>query len=444
MRLFIFTGNIVIGLLLLFTESTKTLANTTTTVPKQQSRLVQISDVWTRIRLGTKISQVQSQKNDVTNYSEKNSTKALVSRTSNLNRKTNSDRLLIFPKTADTPMYRYTEYGRLKHNVLVFKNTHNQTDFDSIKVTPSSGSYTKPFINHALSLSASISTHRTNIKPQHPHKISQYDRIHKHIDWYTHHSDYLHEVTERARPYLYHIVESLSQHHLPYDLALLPIVESSYQANALSSKSAAGLWQFIPRTGHDFDLHQSKHYDDRLDITASTLAAMRYLTYLNQHFHGDWLLALAAYNCGQGTVDNAVKSNLADGIAVDYWSLHLPEETQEYVPRFLALSNIFANPNAHGLKLNQLKNEPYFVHVKIDQKHDIEYLAEKDFKELAQLANLSYEQFSRLNPGYFKLKLPLDGPFRLIMPAINADQLHQRLTSINLLPNKSAAVSTNL
>jgi soluble lytic murein transglycosylase-like protein len=271
----------------------------------------------------------------------------------------------------------------------------------------------------------------------------KYDRVNKHIVWYTQHHDYLHQVAERARPYLYHIVDSLSKHKLPYELALLPIVESAYQPTALSPKSAAGLWQFIPSTGHDFDLHQSDHYDARLDISASTQAAIRYLSFLKQHFNGDWLLALAAYNCGLGAVDEAIKRNIAEGLDPDYWSLRLPEETQEYVPRFLALSSIFANPAAHGLKLAPVRNEPYFVKVKIDRKHDIEYLAEKDFKEVAQLANLSYEQFIRLNPGYLNPKLAADGPFTFLMPAANANQLHQRLASIAQFLSESPSITAS-
>ncbi len=133
----------------------------------------------------------------------------------------------------------------------------------------------------------------------------------------------------------------------------------------------------------------------------------------------------------------------AEGLGTDYWSLRLPEETQEYVPRFLALSTIFANPAAHGLKLAPVRNEPYFVKVKIDRKHDIEYLADKDFKEIAQLANLSYEQFSRLNPGYLNPKLATDGPFTFLMPAANANQLHQRLASIAQFLNDSTVITAS-
>jgi soluble lytic murein transglycosylase-like protein len=270
-----------------------------------------------------------------------------------------------------------------------------------------------------------------------------YERVNKHIVWYTQHRDYLHQVAERARPYLYHIVDALSKHKLPSELALLPIVESAYQPTAQSPKSAAGLWQFIPGTGHDFDLEQNTQYDARLDIAASTQAAMRYLSFLKQHFNGDWLLALAAYNCGLGAVDAAINRNNIEGLNTDYWSLRLPEETQEYVPRFLALSSIFANPATHGLKLSPVRNEPYFIKVKIDRKNDIKYLAEKDLSAIAQLANLSYEQFSRLNPGYLNSKLATNGPFTLLMPIANANQLHQRLASIAQFVDEPAVTITH-
>ena len=277
----------------------------------------------------------------------------------------------------------------------------------------------------------------TGPTPNNTSQAIKYERVNKHVIWYSQHRDYLRQVAERARPYLYHIVDTLSKHKLPHELALLPIVESAYQPTAQSPKSAAGLWQFIPSTGLDFDLQQNDQYDARLDITASTQAATRYLSFLNQHFKGDWLLALAAYNCGLGTVDAAINRNVAEGLDTDYWSLRLPEETQEYVPRFLALSSIFANPDAHGLKLAPVRNEPYFVKVKIERKHDIEYLADKDFKEIAQLANLSYEQFNRLNPGYLNPKLAADGPFTFLMPAANAKQLHQQLASIAQFMNRA-------
>ena len=269
------------------------------------------------------------------------------------------------------------------------------------------------------------------------------ERIGKQIAWYGQRPAYLQQVAERARPYLYHIVSGLSANHLPAELALLPIVESAYQPTAQSPKSAAGLWQFIPSTGLDFDLAQSDRYDGRLDIDASTQAAIRYLSVLKRHFNGDWLLALAAYNCGLGRVDDAISSNRANGLPTDYWSLHLPEETQDYVPRFLALSSIFANPANYGLKLPSIKNEPYFVKVKVDRQFDIDYLSKKNLSTIAELANLSYDQFIQLNPGYLKPTLETDSPFTLLLPATNAKHLNQHLSHVeHFLTEPSVLMTT--
>ncbi len=318
------------------------------------------------------------------------------------------------------------------------------TDFESLQLT---NSLNNSGILQKASLTPEVTTDIQAPKPLDPQEAIKLDRINKHINWFSQHSDYLHQVTERAHPYLYHIVESLNQNKLPYELALLPIIESAYQPTALSPKSAAGLWQFIPSTGQEFDLNQTEYYDARLDITSSTQAAMRFLHFLNQHFNGDWLLALAAYNCGIGTVDNAILRNKEEGIGTDYWSLRLPEETQEYVPRFLALSNIFSNPGAYNLKLSPVKNEPYFVKIKIDRKHEIDYLAKKELKEIAQLANLSFEEFNELNPGYINPTLPNSGPFTLLMPSENAHQFNKHLETAALFiihNNETPTIGTNL
>jgi len=177
-----------------------------------------------------------------------------------------------------------------------------------------------------------------------------------------------------------------------------------------------------------------------LDIAASTQAAIRYLSFLKQHYNGDWLLALAAYNCGLGMVDNAIEHNLAVGQRADYWSLQLPEETQAYVPKFLALSSIFANPEAYGLNLTPVKNEAYFVKVQVDNQHDVDYLAAKELKQVANLSDLSVEHFKRLNPGYIKAKLAVQDSFTFFMPMANALQFRQRLASIAQFFNKPAAM----
>ncbi|WP_374089580.1 transglycosylase SLT domain-containing protein [Methylomicrobium lacus] len=255
-------------------------------------------------------------------------------------------------------------------------------------------------------------------------------RIDKFIVAYSRNPEFLYRVAERAQPYLYHIVEELSKYRLPLELALLPIVESAYQPTAESPKSAKGLWQFIPSTGMDYNLVQRRDYDERLDIPKSTQAAIRFLSGLSHHFNGDWLLALAAYNSGQATVDDAISRNRAEGLSADFWSLNLPAETQDYVPRLLALSKIFARPAGYGIKLPAIKNEPYFVKVKIDHEFDVNYLAEKEIATIAKLADLRHDQFARLNPSYLGSTLSRKRSYDFLMPLGNANQLRQRLASI--------------
>lgn len=256
-----------------------------------------------------------------------------------------------------------------------------------------------------------------------------YGRFKKQVNGYAQRPDYLSRVAERSRPYIYHVVQELSQHDMPLDLALLPVVESAYQATAQSPMSAAGIWQFIPGTGRDFNLVQNANYDARLDVTASTHAAVRFLSGLRNHF-GDWLLALAAYNCGQGTVDAAISANRAAGLGTDYWSLNLPAETMDYVPRLLAVAHIFANPGGYGVRLSPVRNEAYFVKVRLDKKSDIDFLTGKELTMVAQMASLSYDHFCRLNPGFIQPKLTRDGPFSFLMPGSNANQLRDQLDSV--------------
>ena len=313
---------------------------------------------------------------------------------------------------------------------------HRQTDKLEVKVATEAINKRAPLIATApidtglkITQSPQEKDNSENQQPN-PRLTIINERIGKQIAWYSQRPSYLQQVAERARPYIYHIVSGLSANHLPAELALLPIVESAYQPTAQSPKSAAGLWQFIPSTGLDFDLTQTEQYDARLDIDASTQAAFRYLSFLKRHFNGDWLLALAAYNCGLGRVDDAISRNRANGLPTDYWSLSLPEETQDYVPRLLALSSIFADPQSYGLKLPSIKNEPYFVKVKVERPFDIDYLSNKNLSTIAELADLSYEQFIQLNPGYLKPTLEIDGPFTLLLPASNAHQLHQHLSHV--------------
>jgi membrane-bound lytic murein transglycosylase D len=209
---------------------------------------------------------------------------------------------------------------------------------------------------------------------------------------------------------------------MPLELALLPFIESAYNPQAISSAQAAGLWQFIPSTGRNFSLRQDWWYDGRRDITASTGAALDYLTLLNGYFDGDWLLALAAYNCGEGCVGRAIKRNEALGLPTDYWNLQLPRETMNYVPKLLALAQIVDSPTAYGTVLPSLANEPYFAGVAIDQQIDLH--------KVAELADLSTDELLSLNPAFNQRVTAPNGEYQLLIPVDHVEQFTAALASL--------------
>jgi membrane-bound lytic murein transglycosylase D len=198
-------------------------------------------------------------------------------------------------------------------------------------------------------------------------------------------------MSTRAGKYLYHIVDELERRGLPTELALLPFVESAYNPEAYSRAHASGLWQFIPSTGRHFNLHQDVWRDLRRDPILSTNAALEYLTYLYD-FQGDWYLALASYNWGEGAVRRAMEKNERAGLATDYASLKLPDETRNYIPKLQAIKNLIANPRKYGLALPSVQNTPYFTTIKKTQDIDI--------KVAAQLAEMPVEEFKALNASY--------------------------------------------
>ena len=164
----------------------------------------------------------------------------------------------------------------------------------------------------------------------------EHTRIQQQLDWYARHPDYMNRVAERAQPYMYYIVEALKENDIPMELALLPIVESAFKPFAYSHGRASGIWQFIPSTGRHYGLSQNWWYDGRRDVYASTQSAISLLLALKREFKGDWLLALAAYNSGSGTVKRAIRRSKRKKGATDFWSLNLPKETRAYVPKLLA------------------------------------------------------------------------------------------------------------
>ena len=231
------------------------------------------------------------------------------------------------------------------------------------------------------------------------------------------------EITgARAERYLHYVVEQLDARNMPLELALLPFIESGYNPMAYSHAHAAGMWQFIPSTGQIYNLQQDWWYDGRRDITASTQAALDYLTRLNTLFDGDWLLALAAYNCGEGCVGRAVKRNQELGLPTDYWNLQLPRETMNYVPKLLALSQIIHSPVQHGTELPELANTPYFSEVTINHQLDL--------NKAAELANMPTSEFLQLNPAFKQRVTAPGGAYQLLVPVDRAEQFSQALAAL--------------
>jgi membrane-bound lytic murein transglycosylase D len=225
--------------------------------------------------------------------------------------------------------------------------------------------------------------------------------------WYQNRPDALRRMVERSRPYLHYIVEDLEARGMPTEIALLPMVESSFNPMAYSRSHASGLWQFIPATGKRFNLEQSWWQDDRRDVVASTGAALEYLQAIYE-MHGDWHLALASYNWGEGAVKRAIEKNAARGLPTDYVSLTMPNETRHYVPKLQALKNIFSNPALMSqLGLPEILNRPYFATIETPRAMDV--------KTAARLANMPVDEFVALNPSHNRPVMKADTP--VVIPA---------------------------
>ncbi|MDD0974898.1 LysM peptidoglycan-binding domain-containing protein [Pseudomonas fontis] len=246
-------------------------------------------------------------------------------------------------------------------------------------------------------------------------------RIEQQRLWFASNPSFLEGAGDRGSLYIHYIVERLEERDMPLELALLPAIESAYNPMAYSRAHAVGLWQFIPSTGRYFNLRQTRFYDGRRDITASTNAALDYLTRLHDMFNGDWLLALAAYNAGEGTVSRAIERNEKLGLPTDYWNLPLPQETRDYVPKLLALSQVVLTPQAYGVNLNPIANEPYFEVVEIKDRLDL--------SRVAALAEIDEDELFQLNPA-FKKRMTVDGPKQLLVPTAKAQLLTASLSNM--------------
>ena len=234
------------------------------------------------------------------------------------------------------------------------------------------------------------------------------DRIQSQINWFSRHQSYLDRVTDRAERYLYFIMEQVEVRDVPGELALLPIVESAFDPFAYSHGRASGVWQFIPSTGRLYGMKQDWWYDGRRDIRLATIGALRYLEALAREFDGDWMLALASYNSGAGTVRKAIRKNKRAGLPTDFWSLSLPRETRAYVPKLYALAKMLQNPEKYGVNFRSLPNKPYFAVVKTGSQMDL--------SQAAGMAEVEIDEIYKLNPQYNQWATSPNGPHELLIP----------------------------
>ncbi len=246
--------------------------------------------------------------------------------------------------------------------------------------------------------------------------------IEREIQIFVDRGDSLTRQLKKGEPFLYHILQEVRKRGMPSEIALLPGVESGFCPTAYSRHGAAGLWQFMPATGRYFGLKQDWWYDSRRDPVASTEAALGYLQKLYKRFDDDWLLAIAAYNAGGGTVARALRKNLEQDKPTDFWSLDLPAETRQYVPRLLALSHIIRQPERYGMVLPAIENELRFVRVPIGEQLDL--------KVAAKLAGMKTEDLLLLNAGFNRWATHPDGPHYLLLPADKAEEFSEKLATL--------------
>lgn len=257
-----------------------------------------------------------------------------------------------------------------------------------------------------------------NFQLDHP----QHARVDKHRQWYVRYPNHLRKVSDRANRYLFHIIDEVERRGIPGELALLPIVESAFDPFAYSHGRASGVWQFIPSTGRAYGLQQDWWHDERRDIRDATRAALDYLEYLAGRFDGDWMLALASYNSGAGTVRRAIRKNRKAGKDTDFWSLDLPKETRDYVPKLMALAYLLEHADEFDVDWKTIPNEPYFAAV--DTHGQI------DLAQVAALADCEVDEIYRLNPQYNRWATHPDGPHQVLVPIEKAEQFAAALAAL--------------
>lgn len=265
--------------------------------------------------------------------------------------------------------------------------------------------------------------------------IPENSRIRDQKQKYLSNKSYLHDVTLRAEPYMYWIAGQVKKRNMPMELVLLPIVESAFDPHATSGANAAGIWQIIPSTGRNYGLKQTRNYDARRDVVASTTAALDMMQRLNRMFDGDWLLTVAAYNSGEGRVMKAMKANKARGKPTDFWSLSLPQETKIYVPKMLALSDILKNSKKYGVRLPTSDESRALARVKLNNPVEV--------AQLADMAGISVNKLKTFNAGVKGSTLGASGPQYVLVPKKHADQLRSSLAAGEIAAVQPTLVADN-
>ena len=243
--------------------------------------------------------------------------------------------------------------------------------------------------------------------------------VKKEIKWFQKHPQYMEKIGKYGQYYMYYIYQEGKRRNLPTELVLLPMIESAYDPFAYSWVGAAGIWQMMPQTGSSFGLKQDWWYDGRKAIEPETRAALDYLTYLDSFFNGNWLLAIASYDAGEGTLQSAVNRNARRGISTSFWDLRLPKETEDYVPKLLGLAAIVKNPKKYGVDLPYIANKPYFAAVTLDKQIEL--------SRAAKMAGISLDDLYELNPGYTRWATDPDGPYQLLLPVDTVNTFEENL-----------------
>ncbi len=252
-------------------------------------------------------------------------------------------------------------------------------------------------------------------------QIPENPRIHQQKKNVLRNKNVLHDITLRAEPYMYWIIKQIKKRNMPMEIVLLPIMESAFDPQATSPANAAGLWQIIPRTGRNYGLKQNQWYDGRRDVAASTTAALDILQRLNSMFGGDWLLTIAAYNSGEGRIIQAIKANHAKGKPTHFWALELPRETQVYIPKMLALSDVIKNNHKYGVKLPRPDESRALTQIEITRQIHL--------NQVAKMAGIPLKKLKSYNSGYTRNITVPNGPHYIMLPKAHMRQFINSLSS---------------